>query len=67
MAAKAFGAKTDPKLAELQWNNMRAYFAPAMTITGDGMAGARKFFHIPAALGDDALIDNSFAQRVDAK
>jgi sulfonate transport system substrate-binding protein len=67
MAAKAFGAKTDPKLAELQWNNMRPYFASAMAITDDGMAGARKFFHIPAALGDDALIDNSFAKRVDAK
>ena len=66
MAAKAFGARIDPKLAELQWNNMRAYFAPAMTITGDGMAGARKFFHIPAALSDGTLVDNSFAQRVDA-
>ena len=36
MSAKAFGAKTDPKLAELQWNNMRAYFATAMAITDDG-------------------------------
>ena len=67
MAAKAFGAKTDPKLAELQWNNMRAYFPPAMAITDDGMAGARRFFHIPAALSDATLIDNSFARRVDGK
>jgi ABC-type nitrate/sulfonate/bicarbonate transport system substrate-binding protein len=66
MAAKAFGAKTDPKLAELQWNNMRSYFATAMATTDEGMAGARKFFHIPAALTDDMLIDNSFARRVDA-
>jgi len=66
MAAKAFGTKTDPKLAELQWNNMRSYFATAMAITDEGMAGARKFFHIPAALTDDMLIDNSFARRVDA-
>lgn len=65
MSAKTAGGKIDPKLAELQWSNMRAYFAPAMAITDDGMAGARKFFHIPEALRDDQLIDNSFAKRVD--
>ncbi len=67
MAAKAFGAKTDPKLAELQWNNMRPYFATAMPITDAGMAGARKFFHIPDSISDAALIDNSFARRIDGK
>ena len=66
MSAKAAGGKIDPKLAELQWNNMRAYFAPAMSITDEGMTGARKFFHIPEALRDEQLIDNSFARRVDA-
>jgi NitT/TauT family transport system substrate-binding protein len=63
MATKAFGVKTDPKLAELQWNNMRPYFATAMPIMDDGMVGARKFFHIPATLSDEALIDNTFARR----
>jgi NitT/TauT family transport system substrate-binding protein len=66
MAAKAFGSKTDPKLAELQWSNMRPYFATAMSITDEGMAGARKFFHIPGSLSDDMLVDNAFARRVDA-
>src|SRR5262249_15894021 len=65
MAVKAAGVKTDPKLAELQWNNMRAYFSATMPITDDGMAGARKFFHIPDALSDGMLIDNAFAKRVD--
>ena len=45
---------------------MRAYFATAMSITDEGMAGARTFFHIPDSLSDDTLIDNSFARRVDA-
>ena len=58
MSAKAFGAKTDPKLAELQWSNMRAYFAATMPISKEGMAGARTFFHIPASLSDEELIDN---------
>ena len=66
MSAKSAGGKTDPKLAELQWNNMRAYFATGMSITDDGMIAARKFFHIPDALRDEQLIDNSFAKRVDA-
>ena len=65
MAAKAFGATTDPKLAELQWNNMRPYFATAMAITDAGMAGPRKFFHIASSISDDTLIDNAIAQRVD--
>ena len=65
MSAKAFGGTTDPKLAELQWNNMRPYFPAAMAITDEGMEGARTFFQIPATLVDDVLIDNSFAKRVD--
>lgn len=65
MSAKAAGGKIDPKLAELQWNNMRGYFAAVMSITDDGMAGARKFFHIPDAVGDDQLFENSFARRAD--
>jgi NitT/TauT family transport system substrate-binding protein len=65
MSAKSAGGKIDPKLAELQWNNMRAYFAPQMSITDEGMIGARKFFHVPDALRDDQLIDNSFARAVD--
>jgi len=66
MSAKAFGGATDPKLAELQWNNMRPYFPTAMSNTDDGMRGARKFFHIPDDLTDATLIDNSIARRVDA-
>jgi sulfonate transport system substrate-binding protein len=66
MTAKAFGGATDPKLAELQWNNMRPYFATAMAITDAGMKGARAFFQIPDNLTDDVLIDNSLARRVDA-
>jgi NitT/TauT family transport system substrate-binding protein len=65
MSAKAFGGATDPKLAELQWNNMRPYFPAAMSITDDGMKGARTFFQIPDNLSDDTLIDNSIARRVD--
>ena len=38
----------------------------AMSITDDGMAGRQEFFHIPATLSDETLIDNSFARRVDA-
>ena len=45
---------------------MRPYFSTAMSITDEGMIGARKFFHIPDSLSDDALIDNTFARRVDA-
>jgi hypothetical protein len=47
-----------------QWENMRPYFATA--ITKDGMLGARTFFQIPDSLSDEALIDNSIARRVDA-
>jgi len=54
MAAKAFGAKTDPKLAELQWSNMRPYFATAMPITDAGMAGAQVLPHPGFAQRHDA-------------
>jgi len=43
MAAKAFGAKTDPKLAELQWNNMRSYFATGLATPEEGMAALWKW------------------------
>jgi ABC-type nitrate/sulfonate/bicarbonate transport system substrate-binding protein len=66
MEAKSFGTKTDKKLAELQWQNMRPYFPTVMATTPAEIAGARKFFHIPDAQTDDALIDNSIAARVDA-
>lgn len=66
MSAKAFGGATNPKLAELQWNNMRPYFPTGMSITDEGMRGARTFFQIPANLTDDALIDSAIARRVDA-
>jgi hypothetical protein len=49
-----------------QQENMRPYFATATAITKDGMLGARTFFHIPDSLGDEALIDNSIARRLDA-
>jgi NitT/TauT family transport system substrate-binding protein len=65
MAAKSFGTKTDPKLAQLQWDNMRPYYPTAVSITPSGFAQARTFFHIPSSLSDEALIDNSIAQRVD--
>lgn len=67
MTAKAFGGATDPKLAELQWNNMRPYFATAMSITDEGMKGARTFFQIPDNLTDEALIDHAPSRRVDAE
>ena len=65
MSIKSFGAKIDPKLAELQWEHMRPYFPTAMAITAAGLAGSRTFFHIPSSLSDVALIDNSIALRVD--
>jgi ABC-type nitrate/sulfonate/bicarbonate transport system substrate-binding protein len=65
MSAKSFGGKTDPRLAQMQWENMRPYFPTAMAITAAGLAGARTFFHIPSSLSDDTLIDNSIALRVD--
>ena len=65
MAVKSFGTKTEPKLAQLQWDNMRPYFPTAMAISAPGMTQARTFFHIPSSLSDDMLFDNSIAQRVD--
>jgi len=66
MATKSFSGKSDPQLEELQWNNMRPYFPTAMAITAAGLSGARTFFHIPATLSDDMLIENSIAHRVDS-
>ena len=66
MAAKAFGAKIDPKLAALQWEHMRPYFPTSMGASQAGLARARTFFHIPASLGDDGIVDNAIALRVDA-
>jgi NitT/TauT family transport system substrate-binding protein len=65
MAAKSFGTNTDPKLSQLQWDNMRPYFPTAMSITASGLAQSRTFFRIPSSVSDDMLIDGSIAQRVD--
>ena len=50
MSTKSFGGKTDPRLAQLQWDHMRPYFATSMAISAAGLAGARTFFHIPSSL-----------------
>ncbi|MBN8956763.1 MAG: hypothetical protein J0H17_09310 [Rhizobiales bacterium] len=65
MTAKSFGVKTDPKLAQLQWDDMRPYFPATMAISESAMARAWTFFHIPNSLKDKALIDNTVALRVD--
>jgi hypothetical protein len=45
---------------------MRPYFPTAMSITDEGMKGARMFFQIPDNLSNETLIDNSIARRVDS-
>ena len=47
MSTKSFGGKTDPRLAQLQWDHWCPYFATSMAISAAGLAGSEDLLPHP--------------------
>ena len=51
-------------LRDVMWKSTDGLFPPSLELTPVGVAKARKFFAIPAAVSDESLVDNSVAKKV---
>jgi NitT/TauT family transport system substrate-binding protein len=62
METKSAGAKIDPKLANLEWDDMRPYYPGSIAISPTGLSGGREFFRVPASVTAEMLVDPSIAK-----
>lgn len=67
LAKQAHGIKLDQAVADLAWTNMLPYMPDTLMTTKDGLQKARAFFDISEKAPDDLLVDNSYAEAVQAK
>lgn len=60
--AKAGGVKVDPRLAKMEWEDMRPYYPGNIAISSPGLADARTFFRVPDSVTNEMLVDPDIAK-----